>query len=138
MSAHRVIQSEVELTGPFFTRDVRKTVRQNISDFEDAIAEYGQERARAQIEARQGAMPGYTGWTHDRTIGRTRAEARRGGKKWQVTAVISANTDGMGRRDAIRTKAAASGIERRFHVFRSTTFAIRARMKTVNLTKGLE
>jgi hypothetical protein len=138
VSAHRVIQGEVALSGPFFTRNVRKTVRQNISDFEDAIAAFGQERARTLIQARQGAMPNYTGRTRDRTVGRTRAEARRGGKKWQVTAVISANTDGLGRRDAIRTKAAAAGIERRFHVFRSTTFAIRARMQTVNLTRGLE
>jgi hypothetical protein len=138
MSVHREFQSKVELRGPFFERDVRKTVRQNIADFEEAIAEYGQTKARSNLAAKQGSIPAWTGWTLDRIIGRTRAEMRRGGKHWQVTAVVSANTDGMSRRDAIRTKAAASGLEARFGIFRRTTFAIRAKMRTVNLTKGIE
>ena len=132
------LQTRVELDGPFFTRDVRRTVRQNITEFEEAIAAYGQERARGALAGKRGAIPRWTGWTHGRIIGRTQAEMRRGGKAWQVTAVVSANTDQLGRREAIRTKAAASSIEGRFGIFRRTTFAIRAKMRSVNLTKDLE
>lgn len=133
-----MLQTKVELDGPFFTRDVRKTVRQNIADFEETLAEYGEAKARAALEGKRGSMPRWTGWSHERIVGRTRSEMRRGGKAWQVTAVVSANTDGMSKADAIRTKAAASRYEARFGIFRRTTFAIRAKMRSVNLTKSIE
>lgn len=131
-------QSKVELSGPFFTKDPKATVQKNVMDFLDKLAEYGEAKVRGLIAAKSGRMPNYTGWTHDHIIGRTRAEMARGGKRWVSTAVVSANTDGMSRKDAIRTKAAGASIEGRFRPFRSATYAMAARARTVDLTKGLE
>lgn len=132
------IKAKVQLQGPFFTLDPRRTMRQNILDFDNALAAYGEAKARSFLDARRGQIPGWTGFTRNRIIGRTRAEMARGGKVWQVTAVVSANTDGLSKKLAIRTKAAASVLESKFRIFRATTFAMRAKAKTVDLTKGLE
>lgn len=131
-------QAKVELSGPFFTKDPGKTVRANIVDFLDRLAEYGEGRIRKAIAGKAGKMPNYTGWTHDHVVGRTRAELARGGKRWVSVAVVSANTDGMTRKDAIRTKAAGASIEARWRPFKSAAFAMGAKARTVDLTKGLE
>jgi hypothetical protein len=132
------LRAEVELSGPFFTRDPGKTIAQNVMDFEDTIAAYGQEKVRSAIVTRAGSMARWTGWTRDHVIGRTRAEMSRGGRRWRTVAIVSANTDGMSRADAIRTKAAASSIERRWHPFRRASFAMRAQVSRANFTKGIE
>jgi hypothetical protein len=127
----------VDFTGPFFTKDPAKTVRENIGEMMDRLAAEGERDVKQQIEGRSGSMPYYTGWTRDTVRGRTESLS---GKSWAVSAVISTDTSGMNARDAIRTKAAAAGIEARWHPFRRTTSAIR-RSKAVlaaNLTKGLE
>lgn len=134
----RSVTSKIGLSGPFFTKDPGKTVRGNIMDFLDRLAEYGQGRVQMAISGKRGAMPHWTGHTRDRVIGRTRAEMARGGKRWVSTAVVSANTDGMSKKEAIRTLAAASSIEGRFRPFKSTTWAMGAKARTVDLTKGLE
>lgn len=131
-------QAEVELSGPFFTKDPGKTVRQNVMDFLDKLAEYGETRARGLVASKSGRMPRWSGHTRDHIIGRTRAEVARGGKRWVSTAVVSANTDGMPKKEAIRTLAAASSIEGRFHPFRSVTYAMGAKARGVDLTRGLE
>jgi autotransporter-associated beta strand protein len=63
-----------------------------------------------------------------------------GGGRWGTWAVVSANTAGMSAKDAIRTKAAAATIERRWHPFRNVKGAVyRARpLLTADLTKGLD
>lgn len=131
------VSAKVELKGPFFTKDPGKTVRQNIKDFLDKLAEYGEGRVQKAIESKRGKMPYSKGHTRDRVIGRTRAELARGGKRWAATAVVSANTDGMEKKEAIRTLAAASSIEGRFRPFKSTTYAMAQKARTVDLTKGL-
>lgn len=133
---------KVELTtkwtteGPFFTRDPRKTIRANIGDFLDEAAAAMQSDVRQVIASASGSMPGYTGWSLDRTIGRRRSY--RTGKVWQLWAVVSANTDGLDRRAAIRTKAAAATIERRWHPYRRSTSAARKALRSLDLTRGLE
>jgi hypothetical protein len=133
----RVVIQRVDFTGPFFTKDPAKTLRQNIADMMDRLAAEGERDVKQQISGRSGSMPGYTGWTHSRVRGRT---SSLGGKRWAVTAVISTDTSGMSARDAIRTKAAAASIERRFHPFRRTSTALRRARAVVaaNLTKGME
>src|SRR5688572_20057743 len=126
----------VDFKGPFFTRDPRKTFRANIRDFMDAVANEGERDVRQQIEARASAMPNYTGHTAAHVRGRT---ANLSGKRWQVTAVVGMDTRGMSRAQAIRTQAAASSVEGRFHPFRRTTAAIKRgrAVQMANLTKGL-
>lgn len=132
------LSAKLEYSGPFFEKDPGKTARQNVMDFLDRLAEYGAGRVQMAIAGKRGSMPYSTGHTRDRIVGRTRAELARGGKRWTSTAVVSANTDGMSRKEAIRTLAAASSIEGRWRPFKSTTYAMAAKARTVDLTKNLE
>lgn len=127
----------VSLEGPFFTKDPGKTLRGNVRTLMDALAESMESDVRSAIEANEGSMPFYTGWTHDHVVGRTESLS---GKRWGTWARVSANTSGMSAAEAKRTKAAAAGIERRFHPFRkakSNVYRARA-LLTADLTKGLE
>lgn len=128
--------ASVELSGPFFTRDPRQTVRQNIRRMMDALASEMEAGVKSGMDAASGGIPLWTGWTRDHVVGRTQSLS---GRRWGLTAVVSANTAGMDRPGAIRTKAAAASIERRFHPFRRTTArARRARaVLAANLTEGL-
>ena len=103
----------------------------------DDLAAEAERDIKGQIAGRAGSMPAYTGHTYDSIVGRTESLT---GKRWGLTMVVSANTNGMGRAEAIRTKAAAATIERRWHVFRKTASAIRRARAVLgaNLTKGIE
>ena len=128
---------QIVLEGPFFTRDPRKTVKANIREMMERLAEEAEDAVQGDIAGHASQMPMWTGWTHDRVKGRVHSTK---GKRWQGTMVVSANTEGMSAKDAIRTKAAGSGIEARWHPFRRVTTTIR-RSKAVlsaNLTEGLE
>lgn len=131
------VNARVDFTGPFFTRDPKRTIRQNIRDMLDRLAAEMESDVQGQMENRAGSMPGWTGWTRDHVVGRTESL---GGKRWGLTAVVSANTNHMDRDEAIRTKAAAATIERRWHPFRRTTSAARRSRAVIgaNLTEGLE
>jgi hypothetical protein len=129
------VTTKVTLEGNFFKRDPGKTLRQNVRDMNDELAAWMEREVRGQIASRP--MPYSVGWTAKHIVGRTESYS---GKRWGTWAVVSANTDGMSKEDAIRTKAAAATIERRWHPFRSVKSAVyRARpLITANLTKGLE
>lgn len=131
------VQTTVVLEGPFFTRDPGKTFRQNVRDMNDALADWMDEQAESGVASHAGSMPNYTGWTAEHTVGRTHSNS---GNRWGTWAVVSANTAGMSAADAIRTKAAAASIERRWHIYRGVKAGVyRSRpLITANLTKGLE
>lgn len=132
------VTTRVTLDGDFFRRDPGKTLYANIRDMLDGLAEEMQKAVRSDIEARQGAMPYWTGWTRDHVYGYT--TSTRTGKRWATWAAVTTVTTGMGAKEAIRTKAAAASIERRFHPFRRVKSAV-YRMRpvlTANLTRGLE
>jgi hypothetical protein len=133
--AKRQAAIQVDLSGPFFTRDPGKTVKGNIRRMMIAL---GDEGDRAVSEAISGlTLPHSTGWTLDHVVGRAHANS---GNPWWLTAVISANSSGMSAKDAIRTKAAAASIERRFHPFRRVNSALRRSRAVLaaNLTEGLK
>lgn len=127
----------VDFTGPFFERDPKKTLRQNIRTMLGALSEEMETDVKAQMDGKAGSIPSWTGWSRNHVVGRVESLS---GKSWALTAVVSSNTAGMGRDDAIRTRAAAASIEARFHPFRRTTSrAKRARAVIVaNLTAGME
>jgi hypothetical protein len=131
------VTTKVELSGNFFRRDPGKTFRQNVRAMLDDLAEEMEAAVKGEIAGRAGSMPGYTGWTHDHTVGRTESQS---GKRWGTWAVVSANTNTMGASDAIRTKAAAATIERRWHPYRQVKSAVyRSRaLIRANLAEGLE
>lgn len=124
-----------EVSGPFFTRDVRKTVRGNIHDMLERAAEAMQAEVRGEIASHAGQMPRYSGWSWAHTLGYTVSPYK--GTHWALWAAVNAVTAGMDRETAIRTKAAAAGIERRWHPYRSVRRVARRVMATMDFTKGL-
>ncbi len=131
------VTTRVQLEGNFFKRDPGKTFRANVRDMLDELAAWMESEVKGTIEANAGSMPRWSGWSRDHTVGRTESLS---GRDWGTWAVVSANTSGMDARDAIRTKAAAATIERRWHPYRRVKQGIyRSRpIITANLTEGLE
>lgn len=131
------VQTKVTLEGDFFRRDPGKTLRQNVRDMLDLLAEWMERDVRSEIAGHAGSMPRYSGWSWAHTRGRTVSES---GKRWGTWARVSAYTGDLGAKDAIRTKAAAATIERRWHPYRAVRRDI-YRMRPLlaaDLTKGLE
>ena len=132
------VTTKVELSGNFFTKDPAKTVRGNIRDMLAALAEEMEEQVQDQIEARAGQMPRSVGWSRAHVKGYVTSPKT--GKRWQLWAAVGSVTTGMDASTAIRTKAAAATIERRWHPYRkvkSGVFRARA-LISADLSKGLE
>lgn len=128
---------KVDLEGNFFKRDPGKTLGMNVRDMLKQLAAWMETEVRSDIASHAGSMPFYTGWSHDRVVGHV--TSNKTGKQWRVTAAVQSQTLGMSAKDAIRTKAAGSSIEGRFHPYRRIKGAIyRSRpILTADLTKGL-
>jgi len=131
------VTTQITLEGNFFVRSPGKTLRMNVRDMNDGLASWMEAEVKSGIAAHAGEMRHWTGWSRDHVVGRTSSTA---GKRWGTWAVVSANTAGMSRADAIRTKAAAATIEKRWHPFRAVKSGVyRSRpLITANLTKHLE
>lgn len=132
------VSLKVDLEGNFFKRDPGKTLYANIGDMLAKLSDELEAAIQAEIAGHEGDMDHYTGWTTRHVLGYTTSP--RTGKHWATWAAVGVPTTGMGRAEAIRTKAAAAGIERRFHPFRHAKDAVyRSRaVLSANLTKGLE
>jgi hypothetical protein len=138
MTTPVAVTTKIELSGNLFRRDPGKTLYQNIGDMLDKLADEMEREVRADISAHEGEMRYWTGWTRDHAIGyRT---SPRTGKHWAVWVAVGEVTTGMSREQAIRTKAAAATIERRWHPYRrAKDAAYRSRaVISADLTKGLD
>lgn len=116
------VTTTVSLEGNFFRHDPGRTLYQNIGDMLEAMSGEMQTAVRADITANAGSMPGYSGWSWAHTLGYTTSPKT--GKHWALWAAVGAVTQGMSAKDAIRTKAAAASIERRWHPFRQVKSAV--------------
>jgi hypothetical protein len=140
----------ITVEGPFFQKDPKATVGKNAHDFMQKIAKAGETdaRTRAASAPRQSKSAPYSA---PRITGRVQSLT---GKRWVVTAVISANTSGLSREQAQRVLAALSGrhtgkaksgrnlgttpgLEGLAKVFSGTAADLRRLMGEVDLTKGL-
>lgn len=137
-----LLKTYIELDGPFFRKDVRRTISANIREFMERVAAEGEAEARAQLRAGEGGRAPLRAFANGsrvsaHVIGRVQA---RGGKQWWRTAVISVNNSGLNPAQGISLMAGAASIERRVHVFRRLASRLRSsvRMLRANLTKGLE
>lgn len=132
------LTTKVTLEGDFFSRDPVKSYRQNIRDMLEALSVEMEEQVKSQIGSHQGEMPRWSGWTHDHTKGYVTGAMS--GRRWQYWAAVAAYTSGMSKADAIRTKAAAVTIEKRWHPYRNVKSGVyRARaLISADLAKGLE
>lgn len=132
------VTKKVTLEGNFFKRDPGKTLSNNVTDMLDALAAWMEGEVAGDIESHAGQMPFYTGWSADHTKGYTTSGFT--GKHWSTWAAVAAYTAGMGKTDAIRTKASAATIERRFHPYRRVKAGIYRSKPVVAaaLAKGIE
>lgn len=92
----------VRFEGPFFSGDPAKKFDRNVHDVMEDIAEWGEHRVKERLS---GAG---TGRTRNLYRGRVVSVS---GKAWRRTAVISPNTSGMSREEAISIMAAAHELE---------------------------
>lgn len=130
------VTAKVELTGNFFVRDPGRTLRGNVRRMVESLAVELEKDVADEVASHAGSMPFYTGWTHDHIRGRAESVS---GKQWGAWAVVSAFTADLGAEQAIRTKAAAATIERRWHPWRKVKQAVyRARtVISADLTEGM-
>ena len=132
-----------ELSGPFFTRDPAKTIRENIKTVLDELAKRGERQVKALIAGKPGAR-----YVVDNVRGYT--TSTKSGRRWELSVAVNLIPSGD-RAAAIRSAAilygrrkgthgTTIGIEERWHPFRNTKNDI-ARSRaflTANLTKGIE
>lgn len=132
------LTSKIELSGSFFTHDPVKSYRANIRDMLEALSVELEGQVKGEIEAHQGEMPRWSGWSRDHTKGYVIGAVS--GRRWQYWAAAAAYTAGMDTKDARRTKAAAATIEKRWHPYRRVKAGVyRARaLISADLAKGLE
>lgn len=129
-------QTAIDLEGPFFEKDPVATFRENVKALMDEMAEEGEADVRTQMAygemARKPVKVVFPPRVRAFVRGRTKSLS---GKDWGVTAVVSVETSGQPRKQAIALKAAAAEIEAKSGIFRRTTRRLRA--ATRDLAKGL-
>jgi hypothetical protein len=135
------VVTTIELSGPFFRRDPRKTFRQNVREMMAAVAVEAEQDVRAKMRAGEASRRPMRGIAPNRVsrwvVGRVRSRA---GRKWEVTAVVSVNNSGLTKRQGITLMAAAARVEMRTKAFRRMTARMR-RARAINqaeLLKGLQ
>jgi len=133
---------KVNLSGPFFQRDVNATLRQNIRRMlEGIVTEGASEIAEALQAGEAGREPLGAGLTPDRAsdyvVGRVKSLT---GNPWALYGVVSINNHGLSPEQGIALMAGASEVERETHAFRRIASALRGAKAAIraNLTEGLE
>jgi hypothetical protein len=120
----------VDLSGPFFQRDPKKTVRQNIRRMLEGLASEGEQMVQAQFGGHIDTGEGVSG-----VRGRV---SSLNGRPWALTAVISQTHvyDWPGSSGQYR----GGKLERKVGMFRKTASAMRSSRAVLgaNLTKGLD
>ena len=129
------VTTKVVLSGDFFTKDPTKTIRENIGDMLEALS--GEMESQVKREIASHVMPRSVGWSYAHTVGYV--VSPKTGRHWRYWAAVAALTTGMNKKDAIRTKAAAASIERRWHPYRRVKSGVyRARsLVSADLSRGL-
>lgn len=130
----------VEYSGPFFTKDIRKTVWANMRDLVQAIAEDGEQLVKANLTSGHGRL---TGDYADAVDGRARSLK---GKKWALSAVVTSTRHltmpgfrGFGLFLETGQKGGRQTTFRGLWVFRRVGQALKrtARAQRADLVKGL-
>lgn len=128
----------IDVSGPFFERDVHKTFYENARAMMEAMAAEGEADVKAQLAPGNRRPIRLLGdRVSDHVRGRVRSVA---GKRWWLNAVVSVNNIGFNRPEGISLMAAAGTVERETGAFRRTSSRL-GRARAVNraeLTKGLE
>jgi hypothetical protein len=128
--------ASIDFSGPFFRKDVEKTIFENLHKFMEGIAQEG------SAAARQGLRTGSSSRALIRELGDRVADHVVGrtvsltGRRWTAAAVVQVLNEGYSGRQSMSLMAAASIVERRTGAIRRVTRGINA--NKADLTKGLE
>ena len=126
---------EVELSGPFFTRDPRKTFRGNARVLLTAIAEEGEKATKARAPYYTGAGGDPDAHIRDYIQGRMKSLT---GKPWVLTSVVSSLFHRYNTYNG-RHYGYGQRLERKTRFFRRGIATIRKqRREATQLLKGLE
>jgi hypothetical protein len=130
--------SRIDMSGPFFTNDPRKTFRQNARVLLDRLQEEGEADVKQQMRGGEGGRaPISQGVSPSRVSGHVVGRVvSLTGRPWQATAVVSINNYGFSKAQGIALMAAAANVERETHAFRRTTNRLR-RSRKVNASELL-
>ena len=130
-------QTKITKTGPLFTHDPAKTVRDNLHDMMLGIAELGRDDVIAQmVRGEPGRAP--IRKLGDRVADHVVGELRKRPAGSRYTAVIFVRNKGFTKTEAISLMAAASRLESSIHAFRRTYGRLRANWRgNVDVFKGL-
>lgn len=123
--------STIELSGPFFTKDVKKTFQANVRAMLEAMAEEGQTDVQSQFTGHIDTGEGVSG-----VKGRVHGLS---GKPWEQTMVISQQHIYPWAHGGSK-QYRGGRLEAKVHMFRRTATRLR-KSRAVNvaeLTKGLE
>lgn len=120
---------KVEFTGPFFTKDIKRTMRQNGQAMLRGMAAEGESAVKAQLGA-QGSVKRLGG-----VVGQMQSLT---GKRWDVTMAIH-STYKYPWANAGSGEYKGGKLEGRYHAFRRVASALRrsAKIARADLTKGL-
>lgn len=131
----------IELSGPFFERDVKKTFRENARSMLAAMVAEGVIPIRQELNAHRSSKQ------HPHAADGLRAELHSiSGKPWVISAAIHQYTvypwgDAAKTASSTRMQAQYKGgkLEARIHIFRRVYLALRRSRKITqaNLVKGL-
>lgn len=130
-----VVGVEVELVGPFFKIDPRKTFRANAKVLLTAIAEEGEKEVKARSPFYTGDKGDPSAHIRDDITGRTKSLR---GKPWALTAVVSSL---FHMRHTYNGKHYGYGLklERKYRFFRRGVSVIRKqRREAMQLLKGMQ
>ena len=136
--ARTPITTTIDLSGPFFRKDPRKTFRQNAREMLARVAEEAEADVKAQLQQGESARAPMRGIHPVRVSGHVIGRVKSlKGKAWALTAVVSVNNSGFTKRQGTTLMASAAVLERRTHAFRRTTSRLR-RSKKANMTELLK
>lgn len=130
----------IDVSGPFFTKNIEATLAANARTMMAALAAEGERDVVAQLRSGQSTrdpIAALADHVADHAKGRVRGVQT--GTAWKLHAVISVNNIGFSKEEGTSLMAAAATVEREIHAFRRTTSRLkRARAAQIaELTKGL-
>lgn len=133
-------RTQIKKTGPFFTHDPAKTLRQNMHVMMTKLAKAGMTDVRSQLRAGRSQRAPISRLGHHHVVDYVFGELRRYPAGPRYSARIIVRNRGLTREQGISLMAAASRLEGQLHAFRKTKGRI-ARTRIVNaaeLLKGIK
>ena len=133
-------KTQIKKTGPFFTNDPAKTLRQNMHQMMLNLAKAGMKDVRSQLRSGRSERAPISRLGHHHVVDYVFGELRRYPSGPRYSARVIVRNRGLTPEQGISLMAAASQLEGELHAFRKTKGRI-LRTRTVNaaeLLKGIK